>query len=215
MLFFKKSQKGSTTVEAALLTPVIILSIVALVYMGLILCERCSMQAAADYASEAGSAAWKHTSAEEGTGKVYAADLGNEALYWRIRDTNHDIKNKKSVAAAYYYKYSQMAVKSGSRETESDVSDCIVYKKLGVELEQQFHIPVPGFMSIFGLDSDLGLKVRSESTINEPAELIRNIDFAADVEKELEKRYPAVKELGDKTRDVLKQINDKIKDFSD
>lgn len=143
-MLFAKSQKGSTTVEAALLVPVIFLSIIAVIFVGLLLSERCSMQAAADYASSAGKA-----------------------------------------DAAVSYKYSGMAVQPENTELVSDTDNHFINKKLRVSLRQNYAVPVPGFMSIFGLKSGLGMKVVSEAVISKPEDLIRNIDLAVDIKKDL------------------------------
>lgn len=145
-MLFIKSQKGSAAVEAALIFPVIIISVIAVIYTGLLLCERCSIQAAADYASVAG---------------------------------NTD--------AAVSYKYSRMAVQPEKVEIDSNISNHIINKKYKVELGQQYSVPVPGFMSIFGLDNKLGIKTVSEAVISSPEKLIRNIDLVVDIKKSLMK----------------------------
>lgn len=145
-MLFIKPQKGSATVEAALIFPVIFLSIIAVIYVGLLLCERCSMQSAADYASAAGNA-----------------------------------------DAAVSYKYSRMAVQPEEVEIGSDISNHIVNKKFKVELGQHYPVPVPGFMSIFGLDNELGMKAASEAVISSPEKLIRNIDLVVDIKNSLMK----------------------------
>lgn len=214
MFMYEKSQRGSATVEAAILVPIIIISVTAVIYIGLILCERCTMQSAVDNASEGGSAGWKYAGSDISTGKIHVADLGGDGLYWRIADGRKVLKTDKADAAAYNYRYLHEVKTPEEKASSAEIRDYVVYKELSVKLEQVYRVPVSGLFNMFGAGDRQTAKAQSISIVNDPAELIRNTDFVLDLEKDIEERYPAVKDIGDKTRNTIQQIKEKVNSFT-
>lgn len=213
MFWANKSQKGSATVEAAILAPIVIMSIIAVIYIGILLCERCSIQAAADTASEAGSAGWRHFNSDAETGKMHIDEIKTDGLYWRIIDSRKKLKSEKAAESAYNYRYGQLVAKPENKLVSAEMIDYVIYKKLSVKLEQEYSVPVPGFFYVFGMTDKLTINTASASVVNDSAELIRNTDFIIDLEKELEKRNPAIKDIGDKTRSAIQKIKEKVNSF--
>jgi hypothetical protein len=200
-------------VEAVILVPVIMLSITIVIYLGLILCQRCSIQSDADHLSEAGSAGWRYSASEIQTGKLHLSDFGKDGLYWRIFDTNKEHKIKKVTDAAKDTSDPEVLKKGFEGSFSAVLTDFIAIKRLNVQIEQEFMVPMPGFFKIFGLGNKLKISAKSVSTVNDPVELIRSTDFAIDLKHELEQKYPSIGNISEKAENVLKQVKDKISDM--
>jgi len=92
-----RSKKGSMTVEAALIFPIIFFALLATMYVVFMIYEHAYVQSLANEAAYRGSAVWSHSERNMETGYVsvenYGLSLGD--LYWRIRDSETSIDVKK------------------------------------------------------------------------------------------------------------------------
>jgi hypothetical protein len=70
-------------------------------------------------------------------------------------------------------------------------------------------------MKIFGGSDKVRITATAVSTVNEPAELIRNTDFIIDLERKLEARFPELKKVGDKTRESMNELKERLERFVD
>ncbi|HHW48862.1 MAG TPA: hypothetical protein GXX14_09630 [Clostridiaceae bacterium] len=204
------AQKGSITVEAAIVIPVVILSIVVVIYIVLIMYQKAYMQAVADDAASRGAAAWDKSASSLETIRVEKENLGDRGLYWRIYDPEKTSR-QKAVEEYLDRKYGRYGIlRESSRWSMAELKDYIIYKKLVVTMENSYRLPIGGLLSMFGIDGYFTIKAKSEAVVNEPVEFIRNIDFLIDMERKLERRFPALKNLGDRTREIMGEIKDKI-----
>lgn len=215
--FFRKkaNNNGSSTVEAAIVIPVIILSIAAAIYLGLLLYQRSLLQSAADRAAEAGAAAWENRAADTGSGKIEINNLGNEGLYWRVFDTTREDKLEKIKRYALAISGKSNILKPVSSDFKVEIRDYVIYKRLEITVKNSYSIPAGRLLGIFGANDRFTINIKSTAIIDDPAELIRNTDFIIDIEKELEDKYPGVKDLAEKTRTVVGDLKGKINGFLD
>lgn len=207
------SERGSITVEASIVTPIVILSIIAVILIGLILYQRAVLQSVADTAVQAGAASWENLSVDIATGKTFLDELTENGLYWRLFEVDKEEKAAKLKKYVEALLGNKNILKPESSTASVNISDCIIYKRLELSIVNTYRIPGGVIMRIFGSDEKLRLKVTSFAVIDDPAELIRNIDFVLDIEKELENKYPGLKNIGDKTRGVLNKIKDNLEKF--
>ena len=215
MLFRKKkgNNSGSITVEASIVIPIVILSITAFIFMGFLLYQRSLMQSAADRAAESGAASWKNPMADTSTGKTAKVELESAGLYWRILDTGRNDKlDKIKLYTETLLKKNNIICPENSL-VKVDIIDYKVYRKLEVILENSYRMPIGGFLRIFGASDHFIIRVKSCAVIDDPTELIRNTDLLIDIEKELEDKYPGVKNLAEKTRSVISDMKGKIGKF--
>ncbi len=70
-------------------------------------------------------------------------------------------------------------------------------------------------MKLFGGNDTVTISAKATSTINDPDEFIRTADLVIDIEKKLENKFPELKRIGDKTRETLNDMKDKLKKFVD
>jgi len=204
------ARKGSVTVEAAVVIPVVLLSIMAVIYIVLIMYQKTYMQAIADDAASRGAAAWGKSFGSLETVKVEKESLGDRGLYWRIYDAE-EASRQQAVAEYMDKKFGRYGMlREINRQSKVELKDNTVCKKLVVSMESSYRLPIGEFLDMFGIDDHYTIKVKSEAVVNEPVEFIRNVDFIIDMERKLERRYPALKNLGDKTREVFSKMKDKI-----
>lgn len=213
-IYDTSEEKGSITVEASIIIPLVILSIAAAIYIGMLLYQKALLQSAAGAAAEAGAAVWA-----EGTDALesYRPDRGMESfrLYRRIYDRGAEDRLRKIEEYALSLASRNELVKSEGSEAEAVLRDHIVYRKLEVTITKYYRIPLGRFVKIFGGSDKVRITAKAVSTVSEPAELIRTTDFIIDLEKKLEDRYPGLKKAGEKTRETMNELKERIERFAD
>ncbi|MCX7749699.1 MAG: pilus assembly protein [Clostridia bacterium] len=212
------NRKGSMIVEASLVIPIVLAAVFALLYFSLLLYHAAYLQSVADKACERGAVVWTNYAKDMGTGGLRKEELQYDHLYWRVFGIGTEEKQKKVEAYVESklddYIYLQSLHKGqGLKRTHVAYENYFFYKKLVVTIDESYKIPIGGLLNIFGINDGFKVQVRSEAVINEPVEFIRNTDFLLDVEKELENKYPTLKNSVDKIREVMANVKDKAHEF--
>ena len=213
-IYDTSEEKGSITVEASIIIPLVILSIAAAIYIGMLLYQKALLQSAAGAAAEAGAAVWA-----AGTDALdsYRPDRGMEGfrLYRRIYDRSAEDRLRKIEEYALSLASRDELVKSEGSEAQAVLRDHIICRKLEVTITKYYRIPLGRFMKIFGGSDKVMITAKAVSTVSEPAELIRTTDFIIDLEKKLEDRFPELKKAGEKTRETMNELKERIERFAD
>lgn len=212
-LEMRNMKKGSITVEASIIVPIVILSISAVIYMGLLLYQRALIQSAAEMAAEAGASVWASGINEIQTGKPGADGFGKVGLYRRIFDSGKENRLETIRKYAADTAKKNELLHPVNSEVEVELKDYAVCRKLEVRIDHQYSLPLGSFLRVFGGSGMIKMSVKAVSSIDEPVELIRNTDFILDLEKKLEESNPELKNLGEKTRSAMNEIKEKVKDF--
>ncbi len=210
-----KGNKGSITVEASIIVPLVILSIVGAVYMGLVLYQRVLVQSAAEAAAEAGASAWP-----SGTCNVVLVKPDKESfeefkLYRRLFDSDKESRLENIEEYALNMAQRHELIQAVESSAEALVKDYAVYRKLEVKICKRYKLPLGKFMKMFGGSDTFKIEVKAVSTIDEPVELIRTTDFIIDIEKKLENQFPQIKNLGEKSRSTINEIKGRLEQFMD
>jgi hypothetical protein len=190
-----------------------LLCLAAFIYIGLVLYQRAQIQSAADMTAETGAAVWSRLQADTGTGRTKLKDFGEKGLYWRLVDTGREEKLKRIEEYAEKILEKGRLIKPESSSVSADIRDYAIYKKLILVVENRYELPFGRFLHMFGASGLFSIKVTSEAVVDDPVELRRNVDFAVDIEKELEDKFPAFKDIREKTGDILSGVKGKIDDF--
>jgi len=208
-----RQNKGSFTVEASIIIPIVILSISAVIYIGLLLYQRTLVQSAAEMAAEAGADIWASGVSEISTGKPETESFDKIKLYRRLFDSDKESRLEciENYAAA-------MALRNELLHPTESIIDAVikdyaVCRKLEVKITKRYSIPLGNFIKIFGGSETIEISVKATSAIDEPVELVRTTDFILDMEKKLENKYPEVKNLGEKTRNAMNSMKEKLDEF--
>lgn len=205
--------RGSITVEASIIVPLVILAIAAAIYIGLLLYQRALVQSAAEQAAEAGAIAWSTGTFELRTGKPMEDSFEKFALYRRLFDSEKESRlesiEQYALSAAGHHEI----VRAVNTDVQAVIKDYVVCRKIEVTIRKEYNLPFGKFLKLFGGSNVFEITVKVVSALDEPAELIRTTDFIIDIEKKLEKQFPELNDIGDKTRNVLNEIKDKLDEF--
>lgn len=208
-----RKTKGSFTVEASIIVPIMILSITAVIYMGLLLYQRTVIQSAAETAAADGAAAWSSGVGRIGTGKVSDASFDNIRLYRRIYDS--DKEKRLEIIRNHAAELTERGELLNPVETviQAEIKDYAVCRKLEVSITKSYILPLGNFLKIFGGSERFVINVKAASMLDEPVELIRTTDFILDMEKKLEENNHEIKNLGEKTRGTMDEIKGRLEKF--
>ena len=206
-------ENGGITVESAIIIPLVILSIAAAIYIGMLLYQKSLLQSAAEAAAEAGAAMWVSGSEDPGSNKPgHYTDI---MLYRRLYDSGAEDRLRKIEEYALLLASQRELVKAEWSEAEASIMDHIICRKLEVSISKHYTIPLGKFVKIFGGSDRIRIEAKAASTVDEPAELIRTADFIIDLEKKLETRFPGLESAADKTRETLKNLKERLERFAD
>jgi len=220
--------RGSITVEASLVVPVVIVCILALAYFSILIYQRAFLQELADDTARRAAAFWRNHAGSVSTGRLEKSSISAEGLYWRFfeeykkekikriadyinqqEDSSHPLKQGRLDS------YSLLKSVSGGKDMRVmlELKDYAVYKKLRVTVEDSYAVPIGGLLKNFGMSGGYGIKVESEAVVGDPDEFIRNADFILDTESEIERKFPAFGDAADKLRETVKGMREKVEAF--
>lgn len=206
-----RSDRGSFTVEAALVFSAVFLCILVLIYMCLLMYQQVYIQALADRAVQRGAAVWNNPEKDIEMGRVRKSDLSAGGLYWRFIDAKEEEKLDR-LEKYIEDRLSTYGILNNVNQNPIHVKmkNYVLYKKLEVNIENKYKIPIGNLLKVFGLEEYFVVNVNAQAVISEPVEFIRNTDFILDIEKELEEKNPKLKELGDNARGIIVKIRQNI-----
>lgn len=208
-----KVSRGSVTVEAAVIVPTIILSIIAVIYIGLLLYQKASIQSAAEMSAEAGAAAWVSGVSEIGTNRMAPEEFEKIKLYRRIFDSSKETRLSSIEAYALYLSSQNEIIKPAVTEAEAVIKNYILFKRIEVTVSKHYSIPMGNFLKIFGTSGELTITSVAVASIDEPSEFIRNTDYILDIGRTIENNNPEIKNLADQTRNALNIMKSKLDMF--
>jgi|LSQX01.1.fsa_nt_gb hypothetical protein len=211
----KADTKGSITVEACIIVPLVILSIVAAVYMGLLLYQRALVQSAAEDAAEAGASAWSYGTCNVVLVKPDKESFEEFKLYRRLFDSDKETRLKNIEEYALSMAQRHELIKPLESSAQAVMKDYAVYRKLEVKICKSYNLPFGKFMKIFGGSDTIEIELKAVCAIDEPVELIRTTDFIIDIERKLENQFPQIKNLGEKSRTAINEIKGRLEQFMD
>ena len=211
---FRDAQKGSFTVEAAIIVPLVIFSLAAVIYMGLLLYQRSLVQSAAEMAANQGAAAWASGTEEIEMSRPTDPGTGKFKLYRRIYDSDKEQRLKIIEDYALALSSRNEIVPASGAVAEAEIIDAF-NRKLEVRVDRYYKMPLGKLAKLFGGSDTVAIWVKAVSTINDPAEFIRTADMVIDIEKKLEEKFPELKKVGEKTRETLNDMKDRLGSFMD
>jgi hypothetical protein len=206
----KFNQNGSIVVEAALIVPLIILSLVAIIYIALLLYSHAHMQTTANWAVERGASTWSNKSKDFETGKIEIEDLNANSLYWRLVDNSAREKIDGIIDHTQKKAEANNLLAGSEEQVTAAIKDYIIYKKLVVNTQDRRALPLGNILGIFGMSKYYTISAQAQASVYDSAEFVRNIDYILFLEKQLEETYPAAGNTGKKIREILDGIKDII-----
>jgi hypothetical protein len=212
MLYDRNPERGSFTLEAAVIAPLAIICIITLIYLGVIFYQRSLIQTAADLGAASGAAGWESFQTDIETGeKVSANGFSQEDLYWRFFDRERQAKLDRISAYTEGLLKKREIVRPLNGRVYAGIYRGISGSRLEVDIERSYALPAGRLLAIFGMDETYAIKVTSSAYINDNAETIRNLSFISDTSNELKQEYPELGEITGKVGDILSALKERVK----
>lgn len=162
-----KRAKASFTIEAALIMPIVLFVIVALIYTSFYLYDWCRLRAIADIALHKAVVTIKHE-ADFNTGRVDYEHINDRGVFFRIAGSSRPDEDKTR-------NYLTKELQRGFFCTEiRDVQVTIEKRNITVHISGEFNVPMKGIMEYVG--SHKRMEVTVDSPTHDPAELLRMMD---------------------------------------
>ncbi len=188
----KKNEKGSFTIEASLLFPIIFLALVAMIFFSIFVYQKVVLYYIASEVAERVAFHWDNSNKDPYTGAFSIED--RDPLYWRLTDdnildilfnTNSEYKrtvnlssDERSLPTADDVPLPTKKLYNIANIIPKGIEGKLTYKNNWIERKVTVELYSPIKLPLF-LQTILGNKVTAtaSATITDPIEFIRNIDF--------------------------------------
>lgn len=212
MLKQLRNNKGSLTVESAIVLIYVIGVVFMLVHMAHGIYQQAYMQAIADEAVEMGQRYWLNPAKAFTTGVISETETQN-ILYTPLYRYPYDAFENKKETMVEAYIWSRLQGQSyeifkydgqDGIEVECKTKDFVMYKKITVTIKDTKKSPFRAFRRLFLLPENRVIEVKAEGVIHDPAEYIRTLDLSKDLILETQAGQDAAEKMGE-WRDKLSE----------
>lgn len=174
-----KKYKGSFTLEAAVVMSSIIMILFAVLYAFMIMYQNAVVTYAASYAAQQGAITWVNSGLKTDDG---SGDYVSE-IYYRIAEFGgggNSSKKKENIkkCAEEKLKAGILPVKDGTVNVE--FKNYVFQRQIHVEIKQNIPIPFSGIVKFFNGGEGFAISTKATAAVPEPAEYIRNCDYAVE-----------------------------------
>lgn len=205
-----RAERGSATLEMTLMLPMILFIIVIMLFFGMFMYEKVAAQTVLDDVTSRAAANW--STADEG---VYVEKSANDGfavwdVYSRILDFK-DKARKDNITAEALRRLNLVCLFSDKFEQEDVELSCtnvLIYKSLDLTVDRSYTLPFSGFLKALGVSGELHYKLTGSAIVEDPPELIRTVDLAADILEmtKLKKVYTSFQQALGKLSDFFRNF---------
>ena len=178
----KNKEKASTTLEAAIVMSTILIMLCAIFFAFQILYQHIVLEYAVSYGASRGTLMWEYEDYDflEGTveGKRSIYDSINVVLFngsTKDRTDKIEAETRKIISDL-------TIVNAKNLEVEAVYKNTLAGSQITVTASQDLDIPFDAILTYLS-DGDMKLKATSVSSIFDPDEYIRNIDYGVEIAK--------------------------------
>lgn len=198
----KSGDKGSFTIEAAMIFPSVVFAVLTLLFASIYMQQKAYLTSAAASAAEIGAELWVSSlgTIENPIGyrlldnllmskRSYEGSLvrekgadGSSRLVLRMNSDN-DLPGQKMamIGEALGKRLERAVLKQENTRVKLIFSNSGLRKRLIVEIVQDVKVPLGGIKKLLDGKDTLTLYSRSEASVTEPAEYIRDMDLAMEL----------------------------------
>lgn len=180
--------RGSFTVEAALLLPMIIFIIYSMVFLAFYLHDRNRLEGIVDMVLHKGALTLKHE-ADLPSGSVDYENIGDRGVFYLLIG---ETKEQEKEILEYLWEFSEKGL---FFMEVTDIQVEVSKLKVKITLTGEFELPVKGILEFFHPDRTVTLE--AERSIHNPAEFMRMADVVLDTGSRI-KGFQELKEKADK-----------------
>lgn len=189
LLIFKKNEKGSFTIEASLVFPLIFLITLGLLLVSIVIYEQVYFYYIATQAVERSAYTWDNSNKNPYTGAFHLGEY--DGLYWRLTDDNildlfiedSDSNSKRVVLGeAKYEDLTEKKLNNVAVEIPSGINGELIYtnnlveRRVTAKLQSKFKLP-SSIKLLLGSDV---INVTASATVTDPVEFIRTVNLVTD-----------------------------------
>lgn len=194
---FFKSEKGEFTVEATIVFTFSFMTLIIILYVGIVMYQHVHLQSATDRIASRGAMMYATRTTDMETGYKSPDAFWNSDPYRYIFDGSY-----KSTAESQIQSALNSALGNGNVIASNTNDGANATVKLGifsrrVEVtgNRSFNVP---FVSVFNLDNSFfDLNVKSTAYIMDMPETIRNVDYVGDMIKQNETAQRVIGKIGE------------------
>ncbi len=200
----KEGSRGSVTVEAAVIVPIVIIGVIVMLYILMLIFQSCVLQITANHIAERAAGMYNKGAAELITGSISPKSISNLGIYRRWSSELPQKNRLKEEAESLLQKNS--VLKSNSIDIEIQEKGTPIARSVNVQLRASYVNPLGELLKIWGLHSKINLTADAKATVKDPAEFIRNTDYVI----ETAAKIPVLKEFSGQWQEIIKKIIDYI-----
>ncbi|QQZ10428.1 TadE/TadG family type IV pilus assembly protein [Heyndrickxia vini] len=196
---FLKNDKGSFTIEASMLFPMLLIITLCLIFFSLVIYYKSILQFEANRIADQVSFTWNNSSKDLETGAfdTYTTDL-DDGLYWRLTGneffTQFGLPSFSDGLVGKKTNHSIIDKIPGPIDGDIKFKNGLVGSEIIVNLNQPLHLP--GYVTnLFKMDV---MEAKATRSISEPPEFIRNTDFVIYFFKEAKQYGGYIKQFKNK-----------------
>lgn len=171
------SQRGSLTIETAIVFSTVFFIMISLIYIGMLMYQYAYLQSLASKAAQRGAAIYSESCKDMFTGSIYVNDMLERDPYDNLFNSNKEIKDSRvnNFIKAQINTYSLL--EHGQPEIKVESKNYVLYQKVKVSVGSDYKLPVGNLLKTLGLSSYFTVSAEAEAAVSNPAEFIRNTDF--------------------------------------
>ncbi len=213
---WNQNKDGYMTVEMTIIFPAIFLSLLLILFMGMVLYQEVTLQSIAVQASERGSVTYSSRVTDMTTNIKTLEDFKHRDPYRNVPLIDNGTKEDYIFLINQY-----VADRIGKRDIMSGVNrnagsytsidDYLIAKRIRVNIQNDYHMPVDSVSEIFGHDGIFDVNTTAVSAVVDAPDFVRNVDIVTDIVKQtkvfgtVEKGYNHIKDALTKVTDLLEK----------
>lgn len=172
--------KGSSTLEASIIFPVVMLMLLAFGYFSVYLYEKLVLVDAAVYYARQAAVNWNNSDKDLETGSL-AGSSQNDGLYWRItRDFDESTLAKGKTERATQLIRERLRDGFLNQDQLPEISvtydNDLVRRTVSVAIKEKVSLPIKWLKALLPTKIFFGAKAE----VTEPVEFVRNVDLTAE-----------------------------------
>lgn len=198
--FFRDERGAVSVIEAALIYPVVILTVAVTLYIGIYIYETALLKDKAEITAVQAAKSISFAGYDELTGEKDS--ISDELLPGQVNSAYEDNKPyryivKGEVSGQFSKNASDYAsgliISSDSVECDIEIKRHLLNREVNVTIRK--NISMPQLFSILGMNSQYGIHVSASALTADPAEFIRNTDFTVNTVTYLTERFHVTEKL--------------------
>ena len=207
-----RSERGSTTLESAIIFPLVFFTTGMMFYLTVVTYERAAAHTAANGAVLSASVYWSNGGVESQnlsgvSGRTPGAAPYPDELYWRIIDRKLAQK-EKTMAEEAVTRFGRTGLSGFTKiQVFPKFQSGILAKSIHIVIDNDTYLWEERVPKHFERNSHYVTSLGTQSIIPDLAEFQRNIDFIVELEQRLEEKYPELKGAMDQYSSLIDRIH--------